>query len=132
MLPGSKQSIIGIAIEVGTLKPVEIAHNLVYIASDLQAEDIVLLDISHISSFADYFVILTAGTNRQSRAMRDDMVRTLKEQGVRLGYPEGRSDSGWMLLDFGDVIVHIFSAEKREYYNLEELWGDAAQIIAIH
>ena len=115
-----------------TLNPTEVAHRVVDIASDLQAEDIVLLDIRGQAIFADYFVIMTAGTDRQARALRDDMVRRLKLAGVALNNREGgRGDSGWVLLDFGDVIVHIFGAEQREYYRLEELWSKAPQVVRI-
>ena len=113
------------------LDPTEMAHRLVDIASDLQAEDIVLLDIRGLAPFADYFVILTVGTDRQNRALRDDMVKRLKAMGVTLNNREGRSDSGWLLLDFGDVIVHIFGQEQRDYYRLEELWERAPEVIRI-
>ncbi len=114
------------------LNPTEVAHRVVDIASDLQAEDIVLLDIRGQAIFADYFVIMTAGTGRQARALRDDMVKRLKLAGVILNNREGgRGDSGWVLLDFGDVIVHIFGAEQREYYRLEELWSKAPQVVRI-
>ena len=97
----------------------------------MQSEDIVLLDIRGQAIFADYFVIMTAGTDRQARALRDDMVKRLKTEGVILNNREGRGDSGWVLLDFGDVIVHIFGAEQREYYRLEELWSKAPQVVRI-
>ena len=117
--------------EVLKLDATEMAHRLVDIASDLQAEDIVLLDIRGLAPFADYFVILTVGTDRQNRALRDDMVKRLKAMGVTLNNREGRSDSGWLLLDFGDVIVHIFGQEQRDYYRLEELWERAPEVIRI-
>ena len=114
------------------LNPTELAHRVVDIASDLQAEDIVLLDIRGQAIFADYFVIMTAGTDRQARALREDMVRRLKLSGVNLNNREGgRGDSGWVLLDFGDVIVHIFGQEQRDYYRLEGLWSKAPQVVRI-
>ena len=119
-------------MEESALNPTEVAHRVVDIASDLQAEDIVLLDIRGQAIFADYFVIMTAGTDRQARALRDDMVKRLKFAGVILNNREGgRGDSGWVLLDFGDVIVHIFGAEQRDYYRLEELWSKAPQVVRI-
>ena len=119
-------------MEESALNPTEVAHRVVDIASDLQAEDIVLLDIRGQAIFADYFVIMTAGTDRQARALRDDMVKRLKLAGVILNNREGgRGDSGWVLLDFGDVIVHIFGAEQRDYYRLEELWNKAPQVVRI-
>ena len=114
-----------------SLNPTEVAHRLVDIASDLQAEDIVLLDIRELASFADYFVILTTGSDRQTRALRDDMVKRLKASGVSISHAEGRPDSGWLLLDFGDVIIHIFGPEQREFYQLEELWSRAPQVVRI-
>lgn len=113
------------------LNPAEMAHTLVEVASDLQAEDIVMLDISRVTTFADYFVILSANTDRQIRAVRDDMVRRLKELGVALGHSEGTAISGWLLLDFGDVIVHIFGPSEREFYQLEELWSRAPQVVRV-
>ena len=114
-----------------SLNPSEMAHTLVEVASDLQAEDIVMLDISQVTTFADYFVILSAGTSRQIRALRDDMVKRLKELGVAVGHSEGKLDSGWLLLDFGDVIVHIFGPAERQYYQLEQLWSKAPQVVRI-
>ncbi len=90
-----------------------------------------MLDIRGLASFADYFVVLTAGTDRQARALRDDMVKRLKAMGVVLHHAEGAHTSGWSLLDFGDVIVHIFGPEQREFYRLEELWGKAPQVVRI-
>jgi len=127
----SGPSIIRIAARREVLNPTEIAHRLVDIASDLQGEDIVLLDIRELASFADYFVILTAGTERQLRALNDDMVKRLKGAGVPLNHSEGKPSSGWLLLDFGDVIVHMFGSEKRAFYELEELWARAPQVVRI-
>ena len=90
-----------------------------------------MLDISRVTAFADYFVILSANTDRQIRAVRDDMVRRLKELGVALGHSEGTASSGWLLLDFGDVIVHIFGPSEREFYHLEELWSRALQVVRV-
>ena len=114
-----------------SLNPTEVAHRLVDIASDLQAEDIVLLDIRELPSFADYFVILSTGTDRQTGALKDEMVNGLKASGVRLNHAEGRPNSGWVLLDFVDVVVHIFGPEQREFYQLEELWSSAPRAVRI-
>jgi ribosome-associated protein len=114
------------------LTPSEIARKLVDIASDVQAEDIVLLDISKISVFADYFIILSAESDRQIRAIHEEMeTRLKKDDGVRLKHYEGTSESGWLLLDFGSVIVHIFSPEQREFYGLEQVWARAPQVLRI-
>lgn len=109
----------------------EIARMLVGIASDLQAADIRMLDISGVTTFADYFIILSADSDRQIRAVRDDMVRGLKQVSIRVRHSEGTPGSGWVLLDFGDVIVHIFEPLRRRHYQLEELWAKAIEVVRI-
>ncbi|MCC7365628.1 MAG: ribosome silencing factor [Dehalococcoidia bacterium] len=91
--------------------------------------DIALLDISKTASFTDYFVIATAQSPLQFRALDEYLEKELKAEGVEQRHREGSADSGWMLLDFGDLIVHIFSPEKREYYRLEELWGRSTPVV---
>ena len=100
-------------------------------ASDNQASDIVLLDIGEVSSFADYFVILSADSARQIGALSEDLVDALERSGVRLHHREGTADTGWVLLDFGDVIVHLFGREKRDFYSLEGVWGQASELVRI-
>ena len=113
------------------MEPQDLAHAAVAIASDALAENIVLLDIRGVVSFADYFVILTAGSTRQVSALEEDLVSSLKEAGVSLHHREGAPASGWVLLDFSDVIIHIFGEEQREYYQLEELWSQASQVVTV-
>ena len=115
----------------GLLNPHDIAHAVVEIASEKQAENIVMLDIRGVASFADYFVILSAGTARQVSALREDLEKGLKESGASLHHREGTPDSGWVLLDFSDVIVHIFGTEQRDFYQLDQLWSRAAQVVTI-
>lgn len=104
---------------------------MVEIASDKQAIDILLLDARGICSFADYFVICSCDTSRQMHAVLDEISRTLKKEGVFAHHCEGEVDSGWLLLDYGDVIVHIFSLAEREYYQLDRLWSKANQVVRI-
>ena len=113
------------------LNPLELAHKLVSLASDFQAEDIVLLDITEIFPFADYFVILSVNSDRQAKAIQEEMISSLKKQKIKVYGIEGTTGSGWQLLDFKDVVVHIFSVGKRETYNLEELWVDAPRIVSV-
>jgi ribosome-associated protein len=103
----------------------------VEIASDKQASDIVLLDARNVCSFADYFVICNGDTERQIRAVYDEIGHSLKKEGVLPHHHEGTLDSGWLLLDYGDVIVHIFGAREREYYQLDELWREARPVLRI-
>ena len=90
--------------------------------------EIKLLDISEISVLSDYFLIATAGNHNQMRAMCDEIEQALYKHGIRLLHSEGTGGGGWALLDFGSIIVHIFDKESRLYYNLERIWGDAAQV----
>lgn len=99
------------------------------ILSDRQAEDITQIDISKVSSFADYFVIATANNVRQLSALIDTLERGMKVHGVSMGAQEGDPDSGWVLLDFDDVIVHLFSPDQRTFYNLEGLWSRSAPLV---
>ena len=100
-------------------------------ASDKQASNVVLLDVREVCSFADYFVICNGESERQLRAIYDDITHDLKREGVLPDHHEGSIESGWLLLDFGDVIVHIFAPFVREYYQLDELWSHANTLVRI-
>ncbi len=104
---------------------------MVEAAGDKQAADIVLLDAREVCSFADYFVICSGETNRQLKAIYDEVEHALKKEGILPHHHEGTIDSGWLLLDFGDVIVHIFAAFERDYYQLDKLWSQASTVIRI-
>lgn len=109
----------------------DLARQIVDIASEKQAEDIVMLDIRDMTPFADYFVIMSAESRRQLNALEEDLVQTLKQSGILLRHREGKSDTGWVLLDYGDVVVHLFGAEQREFYRLEQFWSQAPQVVRI-
>ena len=119
-------------METGSvLEPAEIAKKAVEAALDKQATDILMMDIRQISSFADYFVVCTAESERQIHAICDSIDGALSTQGIKLVRREGKEDSGWVLLDFGEVIVHVFSTPLREYYDIENLWRQASQVVRI-
>lgn len=99
--------------------------------ADRQAEDVLLLDIRGLASFADYFVIATALNPRQMRALVETLEKELRAEGLGQRRPEGAEDSGWVLLDYGSVIVHLFSPEEREHYALEELWRAGREVVRI-
>ena len=103
----------------------EIAQRVVDLLSDRQAEDLVPLDIHEIAYFTDYFVIATALNQRHAAALIDAFEKELASEGTRALRREGGSTSGWVLVDFGGVIVHLFSPEDREFYDLEGLWSRA-------
>lgn len=93
---------------------------------DKMGIDIVALDISEISVIADYFIIASASNSSQLKAMADEVEEKLyKEAGFRLNHAEGFQTKSWILLDFGDIVVHLFNKEDREFYNIERIWGDA-------
>jgi len=100
-------------------------------ASDKKAVDIVLLDTRGICSFADYFVICSGDSNKQIEAIRDEVGHVLKRKGILPHHYEGTVDSGWLLLDFSDVIVHIFAPDEREQYQLDKLWSQAIPVVRI-
>ena len=104
---------------------------MVEIASDKQAADIELLDVREICSFANYFVICSGESERQINAIYDEIERVLKQEGISPYHREGTLDSGWLLFDYGEVIVHIFAPSEREYYQLTELWSKAVPVVRI-
>lgn len=97
-------------------------------ASDKKALDLVVLDLRPIASFTDYFVI-TSGTNpRQVQAIADEVVEQLKKQGTRAARVEGYNTAEWVLVDYGDFVIHVFEDKARRFYDLERLWRDAARV----
>lgn len=88
-----------------------------------------MIDISKASSFTDFFVIATAQSPLQFSALQDYLEKGLKEEGVDMRHREGTPEGGWVLLDFADIIVHVFTEEKRAFYRLEELWGKTSPVI---
>ena len=114
------------------LEAIELARKVVEAASDKQAVDIILLDTREVCSFADYFVMCSGDSARQIRAIFDEIEHVLKKEGILPRHREGTVDSGWLLLDFGNVIVHIFAPFEREYYQLDKLWSQASTLVRIH
>ena len=92
--------------------------------SDKKAQDIVIIDIQEKASFADYFVIASGGSERQINALVDDVEDAFAKEGLFVKSIEGKQNSGWILMDFGDIIVNVFTKEQREKYNIEKVWGD--------
>ncbi len=84
-----------------------------------------------IVSFADYFVMCSGQSSRQINAIYDEILHSLKKEGVLPRHREGTVDSGWLLLDYGDVVIHIFAPTEREYYQLDELWSQASLVVRI-
>ncbi len=85
------------------------------------------MDMRKVSAFCDYFIVMSANNPRQIKALSDEIEEKLDEEGIRLWHVEGDSESKWVLLDFGDCLVHLFEPEARRFYDLEGLWGDVPQ-----
>jgi ribosome-associated protein len=111
------------------LSPEALAQRAVDVLSEHKALDIALIDISRTATFTDYFVIATAQSPLQFDALSDYLERDLGPQGISLRHREGSPENGWVLLDFGDLIVHLFSEDQRAYYRLEELWGRTSTVV---
>ena len=89
------------------------------------------MDVKETCTFADYFVLCNGESGRQINAIAEEVEKALKKEGVRPIHREGTADSGWVLLDYGDVIVHVFAPFERELYKLEELWSAARTVVRI-
>ncbi len=94
-------------------------------AEEKKGRDIVLLDLRGISVVTDYFLLITGNSTTQVKAITDNLEEKLKEIGVKPLRIEGLPDAKWVLIDFGDLVVHVMQEESRQFYNLERLWGDA-------
>jgi len=105
-----------------------IAKMVVAAAQDKQAKDTVILKLSKLTLVADYFVITGGDSEPQLKAISNFIIRKLKENKIKLLHYEGKPETGWILLDYSDVIVHIFSKEKRDFYDLEYIWQEAKKI----
>ncbi len=109
----------------------DLARSVVSTLEDKKGEDILLLDIQNISSFADYFVLCNGTSDRMLESLADAILETAKkEHGVKAAV-EGEPVDGWLVVDLGDVVVHLFSPEQRDYYDLERLWDQAKVLLRL-
>jgi ribosome-associated protein len=113
------------------LNTLEIARNIVSLLEEKKGEDIVLLDLRDLSDFADYFVICTGTSDRMLAALADQTIDHMRSNHQVRGRKEGESREGWILVDYGDVILHLFSPDRRDYYRLEDLWGEAKVLLRL-
>jgi ribosome-associated protein len=105
-------------------------RGVVAAAEDRKAIDLKVLHLAEVSDFTDYFVIASGTSERQAQAIADHLVEMLRSDGVRPLHVEGYNRGQWILVDFGDVVVHVFQEEQRRFYALERLWGDAPEVTA--
>ena len=114
--------------EINTL---DMAREIALYLEEKFGEDIVLMDVREQVYFTDYFIIATAGSDRQLQSLGSDLVREVRSRFGPHSKPEGNSTNGWILVDFGDIVVHLFSEEQREFYALEELWQEGQVLLKI-
>jgi len=110
------------------LDPACLAERAASLALEKKARDILILDLARLTSAAERFVLCTADSETQVKAIADHVVEKLAEDGSRVWHTEGEQGRRWILLDFVDVVVHVFHSETREFYSLETLWGDAPAV----
>ena len=109
----------------------EIARFAVDVASDSFASDILLLNVSNKSAFSDFMIILTVESARQMSAVVQELEIEMKSKGINKYRKEGAADSGWMVVDFADIIVHLFGKDEREYYALDDIWSESQRLLRI-
>jgi len=118
-------------VPAGERAPLDLARRIVELAEDKKAADIVLLDLGDLTTLADAFVICSGGSERQIAAIADGIVEGLREEKVRPIGREGTPGSHWVLVDFGSVIVHVFTPPERDYYQLERHWSAARVVLQV-
>ncbi|MDP9351060.1 MAG: ribosome silencing factor [Chloroflexota bacterium] len=120
------------AVETRTkTSPEQLARALVDAASDRKASDIVLLDLRGVTVVSDFFVICTGTSDRQVATLVRTLTDKAEEMGIGTKRIEGATDGGWVLIDFEDVIAHVFSPDQRSFYRLDELWKEAQPLLMI-
>jgi len=110
------------------ISPDALAQRLAAIADDKKARDLVALDVRPLVSYTDYLVICTARNERQAKAIHDEVYHQLKREGWLPARIEGEREAEWVLMDYLDAVLHIFTPELRERYRLEVLWGEAERL----
>ena len=113
------------------MTPLELAHTIVEALEDKKGENIILMDLEKISMFTGYFVICSGTSDRMLDALADGVVEKVHETYNIKAKPQGAASSGWVLVDFGSVIVHCFAPETREFYKLEELWREGKILLRL-
>jgi ribosome-associated protein len=98
---------------------------------DKKGEDILLLDIKDIASFTDYFVLCTGTSDRMLDALADTTLESVQKAQKKKGRKQGEAHDGWVVVDYGDVVVHLFAPEQRKFYNLEELWEEGKVLLRL-
>lgn len=112
----------------GLVESAQLAQVAALSADAKKGKEVRILDIRSISTVADYFIICSGTSPTHVRAIADNVEEALTSQGLPLHHMEGYQSGRWVLLDFGDIVVHVMNEQEREFYNLERLWGDAQEV----
>lgn len=107
------------------MKADKLSKRIVELIFEKKGYDVKVIDLQPVSSIADYFIICSADSDTQVRAIADNIDKALRDEGIKLWHKEGYTALNWVLIDYVDVVVHVFKHESRLFYNLEKLWGDA-------
>jgi ribosome-associated protein len=110
------------------MKPIEKARLCLEIIQERKAMDPILMEVGRLTSFTDYFLVASGNSSRQVQAISQHMARRLREEGFRPLGVEGEQEGHWVLMDYGDVVIHIFYQPVREFYDLEGLWTEAPRV----
>lgn len=116
---------------IETDRSIQIAKRCAFLAHEKKAGNVVVLDVAKVTSFADCFVLCSAGSERQAQAIARNVVDSIKEEGATVMGVEGLLEGHWILVDLGDVLFHVFTNEAREYYDLDGLWADAPVLASL-
>ncbi len=103
----------------------DLAEKITKLIFNKKGYDVKILDLKNLTSFADYFVICSADSDTQVKAIADEIDKELRDEGIKYWHKEGYQALSWVLMDYVDVVAHIFKKDARDYYKLEKLWGDA-------
>lgn len=107
----------------------EMAHAIINTLEEKKGEEILLMDLQKVASFTDYFIICSGTSDRMLDALADAVVATMKAKFEKNGRIEGKASSGWLLVDYGSILVHLFSPDQRDFYRLEDLWHEGKTLL---
>ena len=116
------------ARKAGVIESREAAVAAARAAAAKQATDVMILDVGSVIVITDFFVIATGSSDRQVKTIVDEVEKALRDRGVKPVRREGETEGRWVLLDYVDMVVHVFAEEERDYYSLERLWSDAPRV----
>lgn len=110
------------------IEPLQLAHRVAEIALDKKATDLTILDVRELVSYSDYILICSASSDRQVGAVADSILKSLADEGVKPTGVEGAQSGRWVLIDLGDIVVHVFHHPVRSYYDIDGLWPEAQEV----